>query len=284
MFAALFLALAQTALPTASLLHPPPWMLDEARAMTTAQLADALLPAGHPPIVESVVHPYGREAPVGWIVNVELVAKAVPATAPGFCAATIYTVAFQPIGNTIGMPIVPASPAMTRTETVYRLADTDRPVAERCQASRDSFFRPYPQNLDRQFALIRLLAAAQKRALADRPQPFPVTFNDSLADGMEAYERGLSLPKGTPSVVERIPDAARAMALFPVTRVFMFDVGLTPRRTEPALAEAHAGDRSGEPLRRAEIWAGRNWEAEIAYRGDRIVRLHLIRRLRWCCG
>ncbi|MEQ1542670.1 MAG: hypothetical protein ABL926_10490 [Novosphingobium sp.] len=156
---------------------------EQARSLEPGKLADLILGPGHPPIRGAGIHPIGMEPPTPWITAITFATDVSASTATGFCQWYDIFAEFAPLpGNTFNGGPQPARFVGTSTELILVWKpDAD---AARCAAHRGFGFsaRRMPISAPQ---LFRTLAAAQQVSRKRGRPPFPVTFNDRLADQLQ---------------------------------------------------------------------------------------------------
>lgn len=276
----MFFALIQVAAAVGALrTDAPPLALNAARTMTPTELGDALLAAGHPPIIQAIVHPAHMEAPAPWVTEVELLAAPHMSNEAGFCAVTLYTVTFDHPASpkwdvTSPNPVRPASLA---AETLYKLpSPSPQSRSDACKAPIDDYFHLDPTFDGREFQLVRLLAAAQKAARSGHALSFDLSFKDKLADDLESAERSQP-PNRVHSWGARLPDARAALIATPLDDIYHigFDQPLGDQSIRPPPGPETCGQRECT----AELFVGEVWRVDVVFTAHEIRRLHLERAL-----
>jgi len=258
--------------------------LNIARTMTPAALADALLPPGHPPVVEAVVHPAGMEAPAPFVTKVELLSAPQMTADSGFCSAALYTVSFESPASAKwnALATYPVRPLSLAVETVYRLPNSARPLGtDGCAAPMHSHFHVDPSMHGREFQLMRLLAQSQKAAKSGAALPFDLSVQDKMADDFERLNR--SRPDGWQPAVfganefARLRDGRQALSAIPFedTAYIAFD----PTSIDPVIIPSHPPGDCTQRVCTAELLVGVEWRAEVAFTATKIVSLHVTRAI-----
>jgi hypothetical protein len=254
-------------------------MLAQARGMTAGQLGDRLLPAGHAPIVEAMVHPRGMEAPTTWVTSVDLTTRAYSGDPPGFCAAKLYKVNFVPAATPAPGARTPARPASIETTTLYKFTGAQPARGQTCQDERSPFFPVSETDGVRRVTLVRLLAQAQ--AAATRGDiDFDLSFEDRMADDFDRQPHdGDHMAGGLPYPFPgRLRDGRAALAAFPLDQI----VKVSP---DPWPDGANAASKSALKTLGAQAslaqftTADGDWLVDLVMFKGRIHTLHVVRRI-----
>ncbi len=256
----------------------PALSLDHAQESTPAQLGDALLAPGHPPIVEASVGPEGimpataPGMPVTSEIRLYTAAEAAPT--PGFCRKTKITVTLEPVMPD-GRRLPPARAATASSTALYRWAARSND-ATGCEADHSAFFALDPALADRSFAVIRLLARLRDSAV----HRIPVTIDDQEGRSMREYFRehpseARDMPE---DVTTPIVDARTALRMFPISSI----TTIVPyERAWPRDILKPSDLRGGKdrPLEAITMFAGGAWHAAIVLDGDRITTVRFVRAI-----
>ncbi|WP_375394943.1 hypothetical protein [uncultured Sphingomonas sp.] len=160
---------------------------DEARAMAPSTLADQLLAAGHPLIVEDAVAPFGMEAPQPpWLTRINLISDAVQDFRKGFCVKHRYRVTFPDLGrwDPEDRKQQPNRPDHVIDEIAYRLL-----TKQGCAGSiGSSYFTPRGSETDGALKVVALIGKAVRLAKSHPPH-FPLAVDDQLDREMQIYMR-----------------------------------------------------------------------------------------------
>jgi hypothetical protein len=254
----------------------------QARAMSPAELGDALLAAGHPAVVEAVVGSGIMEAPTPpgqpLVTPVKLFLAARPGELRGFCEKMMVTILLAPTARGAAENVAPARPASLSTSLRYRWADPGRQAPSRCEAPANSFFSPEPSKAERRFKLVRLLAKAREDAVRGRDLPFEIEVVDDLGREMQDFARRHPDQAAhiRPDMMKTFASGRAALAALPIGEIReiqdVFFAGISP---------LSASDLIDPPGRRREhvgLFLG-DWSAGVVLDGDRIVRISLQRAI-----
>ncbi|MDQ0839251.1 hypothetical protein [Sphingomonas faeni] len=249
----------------------PPVTLDQARGMSPADLGDALLIAGHSPIVEAVVGPEGMLPPpppeLPEESEIKLFSAAEPAQQADFCEKTRAVVRLEPVLRSQG-ELPPSRPKSVSLTKLYRMA-VQKNGASRCEAKRYEFFALDEKLADRTFTILRLLNSLRMNGI----RKVVVSIDDQEARGMQDYVReNPSQAKGLPKeYITPITDGRVAIERFPISSISY--VRNYVKAWDNTLSDLDLKDRKGHDLEAISLFAGGTWDAGIVLDGGRIVKV-----------
>lgn len=236
--------------------------LEEAKAMPSAELVDALIGKDHDPIEKVIIHPVGMEAPSKSLQEVTLVG--VPGDAPdrkGWCRRINMSVKLVPLteGASGYVNALPTRVATVTTVQFYRLSDGD------CSSSDASFFGIRDDVREAQFEMFDRLVAARDIARGSGPLPFTLECTD--ADGARSPTFG----------GDRCRDGAgRALlANLPLERTRW----LSPQHSAIVVGTGHAPRTVGVDAEIGMTDDALSVDATIVEDGGRITAIHIKRHV-----
>jgi len=260
---------------------PPSITFAEARAMTPAQLADAVLAPGHPVVVAAEV---GRHAPMpppppgaSYQMPVTLVMAGDVSTAAGFCERSVAHVLLAPsIFRGIAAPLSP--PLSLTIERTYSWRADARDRGE-CATVRKPYFSVSETDASPSFALIRQLATLQARARSHRSLPVRISIDDQSARMAQDFARINTDPDLRPSKEEMtvITSGRVALAKLPLDAIaYIHPNSLS---YQGLVEPAERRDSRGTPRALATLLAGGEWTVDMALENGRIVVMRIMRRV-----
>lgn len=249
----------------------PPVTLEQASSMSPADLGDALLMAGHSPIVDSVVGPEGMLPPpppeLPEESRITLFSAAIPAQQPGFCEKTMAVVKLEPVLRSRGK-LPPSRPKSVLLTNLYRMA-VHKNGESQCEAKSYEFFELDEKLADRTFAILRLLNSL--RMNGDRK--VIVSIDDQEARGMRDYVRknpsqakGIKKEYTTPITNGRV-----AIENFPISSISY--IRNYVKAWDDTLSASDLKDKKGHDLEAISLFAGGTWNAGIVLDGGRIEKV-----------
>lgn len=260
---------------------PPALTFAEARAMTPAQLADAVLAPGHPVVVAAEV---GQHAPMPppppgrpYRMPITLVMAGEVSPEAGFCERLVAHVLLAPAIRDETMAPLPPPVSLT-TERRYSWRADVRDTSE-CATVRKPYFSVRDTDASRSFALIRQLARLQKRARACRSLPLRISIDDQSAEMTRAFARINTDPDLRPSEADMtaITSGRVALAKLPLDAIAHIDPDSPSHHG--LIEPADRVDSRGAPRTLASLFAGGEWSVDMALESGRIVVLRILRRI-----
>ncbi len=176
--------------------------LEKARAMSSEQLAKALLGPDAASIERVVVHPVGMEVPARSLHKVTMIGVPGPAAGgPGWCRRIDKIAHLTPVvpGGNSYVNAMPTQVEKIEERESVRLADGD------CSKSDAAFFSVNPKKRASQFALIQRLLVAREQAKSGRPLPFELQCVDEDGARAPAFGGNRCLPGNGRALLASLP-------------------------------------------------------------------------------
>lgn len=260
---------------------PPAMTFAESRAMTPAQLGDALLAPGHPVVVAADV---GLRAPMPppppgapYQMPITLVMAGEASQEAGFCERVVAHVLLAPSVFKGGRAPLSPPVSVTTERTYSRLAENRNPTE--CATEQKPYFSVSETDAPRSFALIRQLVALQARAKSHRRLPLQVSIDDQSALMARDFARNNKDPDLRPSKEEMtaITSGRVALAKLPLDAIAYIQPNSLSYRG--LIEPAERVNSQGVPRALATMFAGGEWTVDMALEDGRIVVMRILRQI-----
>lgn len=256
----------------------PALTLPQARAMSPAQLGDALLAEGHPKIIGAQVGVQGMAPPpppnTPFQSPIALIAEGAESNVPGFCERTVAHILLAPVIFT-GTQAPPASPVHLDTEPMYRWRTTSKDGSS-CEGVETHYFRVDPTDRQQAFALIRALADLQSRVKKGRSIKTNVRIDDRQAIQNQEFARTNTDPRIQPGPAELTPIVDGKVALMALPLADISSITLNLQSWLGGLEDKDIIGADGQRRAVASLFAGGEWSVDLVLDHDNIVLVHII--------
>ena len=256
----------------------PAITLEQAKAMTPAELGDALLAPNHPPIVEASVGPIGMMAPPPPESPIESEIRLYTASQlsnePDFCEKVQATVTLAPVTRINGT--LPPAQAVRLVKTkLYRWAAKGTKPST-CEGKHYDFFETRANTAKLSFKVIRLLAALQEK----RGSGATLSINDEYARSNRAYlsKHPLYSDNFPKLSTIQITNGRIALIQFPITSISSINEysGSWPSNI---LTTNDLIQRGGPKLKALSLFAGGLWSAGVVLSDNKITTVRYVREI-----
>ncbi|WP_445190940.1 hypothetical protein ACT009_09990 [Sphingomonas sp. Tas61C01] len=258
----------------------PQLTLAQAKAMTPAELSDALLAPGHPLIVDARVGLQGMVPPPPpgqpFQSPIELTVAGSDSSQSGFCERTIVKILLAPVIY-VGHEAPAAAPVKLDTTQTYSWMYNSGERAG-CRAPHKQYFS-IEQDERRTFDLIRSLAAIQARARSGKHIDVVASIDDLEARQWREWAKTNDYFRGRVRAgkLPEITSAKAALAQFPLGDISYVAEG--QRSWRNLLSETDLVATNGKKREVVTLFAGGSWSAEMALEHGTIKVIRISREI-----